>query len=149
MNNAKNLLLLFVLVILSIGCRVQDSSQEKAQQEPQVITVKKLQQHDSQTAYQRIQFAGRIATKAEKKECLSVGGKISNVGMRQAEVCIQRYPDAGKVCQDNSDCMGRCLAESRVPSQKPATGRCQVEDSLFGCRQSIENGIAQALLCID
>ena len=103
--------------------------------------------------YERVKFVGEKATSEERAKCESVGGTVRRAGMAGWEHCIQNMPDAGKVCSDSSDCTARC----EIPPQEgreyspgeAATGQCAPTDEIFGCFTRVENGKADATLCVD
>lgn len=135
-------------VLLTAGCQAGDEVEQSVASAVEKSSTD-AKQHVTHHQYQPVLFAGRQATAAEKMRCQAVGGSIQRVGMRQAQACVQRYPDADMVCQDDSQCLGRCLTSENVPVNTLTAGRCQVLDSPFGCRQSVKSGVAQAMLCID
>ena len=61
------------------------------------------------------------------------------------------YPDAGKVCRDGDDCLGDCRVPDGVivPDGRPVEGRCVASSDRFGCYTRVEDGVAQAAICID
>lgn len=72
-------------------------------------------------------------------------------GRAGAWACVTLYADAGKICDDRSDCLGRCEAVRHDPPQTPGkeTGICAATSSLFGCRAEVLNGQSGAWRCID
>jgi len=101
-------------------------------------------------AYQRVDIAGEAATAAERAACEGVGGSISRAGLLGREHCLQTYPDAGKTCSGESDCLGTCRQEPDASAMgKAATGTCQVTDVPFGCYAMVEGGIVSPVLCVD
>jgi hypothetical protein len=101
-------------------------------------------------AYQRVDIAGEAATAAERAACEGVGGSISRAGLLGREHCLQTYPDAGKTCSGESDCLGTCRHEPDASAMgKAATGTCQVTDVPFGCYAMVEGGIVGPVLCVD
>ncbi len=102
--------------------------------------------------YEKIQFAGETASEAERARCEAAGGTVARDGMLGWEQCIQPYADAGKACTDNADCLGQCrlsLGDDMPVMGKPVTGKCQANDSPFGCYATVENGRATPALCVD
>lgn len=100
--------------------------------------------------YERITFEGEVATPAERARCEAAGGTVQRAGMLGWENCIQTFADGGAVCSDSSDCMGECRNTSEfAEAGTAATGQCTMNDSIFGCYQTIENGTAGAALCVD
>ena len=83
--------------------------------------------------------------------CTAKGGAFSQQGMLGCYQCVVSYTDAGKVCQDGSDCQGQCkntgeFIDSHANNQK---GQCASDSSVFGCYQTIEKGVAQPAICVD
>lgn len=119
-----------------------------AEPDPAVV---KVDNTATKQSYERIDFESSRATTAERAKCEAAGGKVMIGGLRGWENCVQPYSDAGKACMDSSECMGRCYAEGEYPGMGEETdaGRCQPNDSPFGCRTEIENGRAMPTLCVD
>ena len=102
--------------------------------------------------YTPISFAAAQATPAEKASCEKAGGEVRRAGRRGNERCVQPYPDAGKVCADLSDCLGRCLLTPEISDPVPGTdaaGQCQADDDDFGCVTLIEGGKIKGTICVD
>ena len=109
-----------------------------------------VQETPSTDDYQRISFEGEAATPQERARCEAAGGEVQRAGRLGWEACIQTFADAGDTCSDSSDCLGECRnTDEFVADGAPATGQCAVNDSPFGCHQTIENGIARPALCVD
>ena len=82
--------------------------------------------------------------------CVAAGGEWRALGRLQREQCVIAYADAGKTCSNRSDCEGQCLAIGEVTAGSPAAGTCQRDASqTFGCRQRVDGGVAQPVLCVD
>lgn len=84
--------------------------------------------------------------------CAAAGGELKPLGRLQRVQCVVPYTDAGKACSAKSDCTGQCLAsgDTEIAAGTRATGVCQTDASQnFGCRQRIDNGVAQGTLCVD
>jgi hypothetical protein len=76
---------------------------------------------------------------------------VKPVGRRQTLQCVISYSDAGKSCSSGSQCSGDCRAKpgiDTVPGQA-VSGQCQTDSDRFGCSTKVENGRAQATICID
>jgi len=102
--------------------------------------------------FTRIEFASTKATAAERDACLAAGGEIIKTGRLQAEHCVQPYPDAGKVCSDEADCLGWCILEESVSEPVPgtdATGVCQPTTDSFGCTTLVKGGKIEGTICVD
>lgn len=85
------------------------------------------------------------------KECLAKGGTYSKQGRLQAYRCVMQFSDAGKSCSDSSECQGSCVNSDKAieAGTSNVKGTCAATDSPFGCRQTIEGGVAKGFLCID
>ena len=83
--------------------------------------------------------------------CAAQGGTLQRVGRMQSVQCVIAYSDAGKRCTDGDQCQGDCVAPatSAIPAGQAATGQCAADSNRFGCRTTVENGKADATLCID
>lgn len=101
-------------------------------------------------SYQPVRIEGPVADADERAACKSAGGEISRAGLLGREHCIQVYPDAGKACSGEADCLGTCRApEGNVQAGTKTTGKCQTEDVPFGCYAVVEDGVVQHTLCVD
>ncbi|AMT97006.1 MULTISPECIES: hypothetical protein [Psychrobacter] len=85
------------------------------------------------------------------KECLAKGGEYTKEGRLQAYRCVQQFSDAGKSCSDSSECQGKCTnSDTAIEAGKTnVKGTCAANDTPFGCRQTIEGGVAKGFLCVD
>ena len=83
--------------------------------------------------------------------CTAQGGKFSQQGKLGCYRCIVSYDDAGKSCQDSTDCQGSCdvSGEYVATGTTKQIGQCSTDSSAFGCRQTIENGVAGSAICVD
>ena len=83
-------------------------------------------------------------------ECTAAGGSLQPLGRLQRVQCVVPYADAGKTCSTKSDCSGQCLATAEIAAGAAARGVCQRDVSQnFGCRQRIDGGTAQGMICVD
>ena len=73
------------------------------------------------------------------------------IGMLGCYQCVVTYTDAGKACQDSSDCQGKCknTGEFLDANAKTQSGQCASDSSPFGCYQAIEEGVTQPAICVD
>ena len=103
--------------------------------------------------YQKISFNAVTASVQEQQACEAVGGSVRQAGRLGAEHCIQQLPDAGKVCSDQSDCLGRCVLTDpdahKMKADTPMQGVCEASDDIFGCTTLINGGKVEGTLCID
>ena len=83
--------------------------------------------------------------------CTAKGGAFSQQGMLGCYQCVVTYSDAGKDCQDSSDCQGKCKSTGEFIENgaKNQSGQCASDSSPFGCYQTIEEGVAQPAICVD
>ncbi|WP_420479000.1 hypothetical protein [Brevundimonas sp. FT23028] len=84
--------------------------------------------------------------------CARAGGKMLPQGRMQSVRCVITYADAGRRCTTGSDCQGDCRVEDAAGAPHAgaaAVGTCQRDSSRFGCYTTVENGKAEATLCVD
>lgn len=84
--------------------------------------------------------------------CAARGGKMLPQGRMQSLQCVISYADGGKRCTDGDQCEGSC----RIPdvaaapaAGAAAVGQCQPTSSSFGCYTTVEDGKAEATICVD
>ncbi|WP_018146898.1 hypothetical protein [Henriciella marina] len=100
--------------------------------------------------YERISFEGEFATPEERARCEAAGGSVERAGMLGWENCIQTFADGGKICTDSSECTGTCRTSGEfADGGSRVTGQCTSNDNIFGCYQTVENGVAGPALCVD
>jgi len=102
--------------------------------------------------YTPVFFAGAKASEDERVLCESVGGWVERAGRLGTERCVQDLPDAGKVCSDESECLGRCVIEDSDDSPTAGTaakGVCEATDNQFGCTTLVNGGVIAGTLCVD
>jgi hypothetical protein len=88
-------------------------------------------------------------TPAEKQACIEAGGQVIQSGVRNEELCVTSFKDAGKVCSGDADCDGQCVCQGPKSTGDTVTGTCQATDLPFGCRTFIEDGKLTDRLCLD
>ena len=83
--------------------------------------------------------------------CMAKGGAFLQQGRLGCYQCVVSYSDAGKACQDSTDCKGKCknTGEFIESGTKNHSGQCASDSSGFGCYQTIEKGVAQPAICVD
>lgn len=85
--------------------------------------------------------------------CERAGGKMLPQGRMQSVRCVITYTDAGQRCTTGSDCQGDCRIEEAASGTPQAgaaaVGTCQRTSSRFGCYTTVENGKAEATICVD
>ena len=77
-----------------------------------------------------------------KQRCAVLNGTWGNYGLRYWPYCMRQLADAGKPCNDSSECTGACIHRERG-------GECQRLESQFGCFGVMENGTPQPDICVD
>ena len=93
-----------------------------------------------------------VAGTDDAAACAAAGGKMLPQGRMQSVRCVITYADAGRRCTDGDDCSGDCRVEdvANAPTAGAnAVGQCQVNSSRFGCYTTVEDGKAEATLCVD
>ncbi len=89
-------------------------------------------------------------SKKQALACLEMGGQLKDSCMRSQPYCIVNYPDAGKECDDSTQCHGSCRIENQfLKAGLKTNGYCSANNKPCGCFQLIEKGIAQPALCRD
>jgi len=84
--------------------------------------------------------------------CAARGGKMLPQGRMQTLRCVVAYADAGRRCTDGDQCAGDCrIADVGAAPRagQAAVGQCQANNTRFGCFTTVEDGKAEATLCID
>ena len=85
-------------------------------------------------------------------QCAAAGGTIRVVGYASTRMCVIRNKDAGKVCTDSSQCIGRCLVEGEDRPLKrfaPATGTCEPDNTDGACYAEVVRGRLTGEICVD
>lgn len=128
------------------ACSVSPSSTPQSQTPAQIDATISDEKTDPLT-YQGCVYPADDIVQA----CTVQGGEFSKQGMLGCYSCVVSYDDAGKACQDSSDCQGVCsstgeFVDSGTTNQ---TGQCSLDSSPFGCRQLLEKGVAQPAICVD
>jgi len=98
--------------------------------------------------------AVQVPERSEASACAARGGKMLPQGRMQSLQCVVTYADAGQRCTDGDDCQGDCRIEETNAGGFPAAGaaavgQCQRVSGRFGCYTLVEDGKAQATLCVD
>jgi hypothetical protein len=85
-----------------------------------------------------------------KESCDACKGKWGRHGLAEADSCICRTKDFGKVCRDGGECEGQCLVEEGdggfeatepgPPAKGYWKGKCSEYDTTFGCHKTIPHG---------
>jgi putative hemolysin len=95
--------------------------------------------------------SGQKTVASATEDCKKKGGDLLAVGMMGREHCVIPFKDAGKACNDGSQCEGDCWAKSPRETAKDgkAAGTCQPTNMPFGCNSRLDNGVASPVLCVD
>ena len=84
--------------------------------------------------------------------CAARGGKMLPQGRMQTLRCVVSYADGGRRCTDGDQCAGDCRVEDAGAAPRAGqavVGQCQANNTRFGCFTTVEDGKAEATLCID
>jgi hypothetical protein len=86
-----------------------------------------------------------------ERDCIAKGGEWKREGMNQIFGCLQKADDAGKPCQDGSECQfRRCGYRGPLPPPtEPVTGACAATNNSFGCYAHVHNGKVTGRICVD
>jgi len=93
-----------------------------------------------------------VPESAAAADCIARNGTMQPVGRMQTMQCVVRYADAGKRCTDSDQCAGECRTAdiaARPAEGATVAGVCQADSNRFGCFTRVEDGKAEATLCID
>ncbi len=85
-------------------------------------------------------------------DCRARNGTLQPVGRMQTMQCVVRYADAGRRCTDSDECAGECRTAdvtARPAEGVAVAGVCQADSNRFGCFTRVEDGKAEATLCVD
>jgi len=95
-------------------------------------------------------------TPTDKESCEVLGGKWGRIGLSLEEGCNLPPSDAGKECSDSDECEGSCIAELSEEEWENAIhgvvytkGKCTAWKITVGCRDFVENGKVEGILCVD
>ncbi|ALF58941.1 hypothetical protein [Psychrobacter urativorans] len=147
-----NNIAVFIVAIFTVfwlsACSVSPSS--TGQTQTPVKEVNGSEQRN--TPIDPLAYQGCVYPPSEMVQaCAAQNGAFSQQGRRGCYQCVLSYADAGKVCQDASDCQGTCehKGEFVAAGLSKQVGQCATDSSPFGCRQVIKKGVAQPAICVD
>ncbi len=103
-------------------------------------------------SYVPVFLKNKRATATEQSLCESLGGTIKKAGISQFDKCVQTYSDAGDICQDASDCFGRCVIDGSAEALtigETISGICEMDNDPFGCTPLVTDGKYEGTICID
>jgi hypothetical protein len=89
----------------------------------------------------------RLSAEA-RDECAAQGGKVERI-LIGAEGCVRPTTDGGKVCTDNSQCQGACVAPFAAQRGTVVTGACANDIGRMGCLNVVTQGQASGEACFD
>lgn len=98
--------------------------------------------------------------KKAQNDCEAQNGTWGIAGLFQEPICIYPAKDAGKSCQDGTECEGDCIADLTEEQKELLTradppfhikveGKCSDKIQMFGCFPFVEKGYLETYLCID
>lgn len=145
---AMTIIAMLMLILLS-ACSVTPLSTLVQQEQIDSATTDEASTIDKNDpfAYQACIYPPNEVVQA----CAVKGGAFLQQGRLGCYQCVVSYTDAGKTCQDSSDCQGKCqnTGEFVDTSASNQSGQCASDSSPFGCYQTIKKGIAQPAICVD
>lgn len=143
----KNVLISAVTIFTAFWLTACGLSSVQTQTPAQIDGITPL---DEETA--SLTYLGCVEPSAEiTKACRAQGGEVMKTGRAQCYRCVMSYADAGKACKDSADCQGACETSGEFINSGLANqiGQCASNNNPFGCRQTIEKGVAQSAICVD
>ena len=96
-----------------------------------------------------------------QEACEAAGGEWGTFGLVPKERCNRHTSDAGKVCNDSSECESECIAqlsenEKREVNEKAAKGqaiakqgKCSKLGINVGCHAFVHKGQVPGIVCVD
>lgn len=90
--------------------------------------------------------------------CVKAKGRWGPAGLFPTPICRVPTNDGGRVCGDNDECEGMCLADltsaerNRVIRERRVLvtlGHCTRQKPVFGCLAVVERGQVKGVLCRD
>ena len=149
-NSLKIVIAMFMMFWLS-ACGITPSSTVQTQTPAKAVDITKNNPKPT-TTIDPLAYQGCVYPPAEiVQACTAHGGTITKVGRQQCHQCIVTYNDAGKACQNSTDCQGMCERQGAFIAAGKANqvGQCATDSSPFGCRQLIKKGVTQPAICVD
>ncbi|WP_352337792.1 hypothetical protein [Psychrobacter sp. 16-MNA-CIBAN-0192] len=150
-NNSSKIAFATFMIFWLSACGISPSSTVKTQ--TPVTTGDVINSNPKlTTTVDPLAYQGCVYPPAEiVQACIAYGGTITKVGRQQCHQCIVTYKDAGKACQDSTNCQGTCERQGEFIAAGTANqvGQCTIDSNPFGCRQLIKKGVAQSAICVD
>ncbi len=90
-------------------------------------------------------------------DCEQAGGRWARAGLFPQPICTMPTHDGGRVCADNAECEGLCLAPL-TPDQRAlvvkkqkvrVAGTCTPHTPVFGCIAIVNRGFVAGIMCRD
>jgi hypothetical protein len=86
--------------------------------------------------------------------CAARGGIVKRVCITQSEFCVVPFKDAGKPCEDSSQCSGRCEVAPEFWNRSLKVGNavkgvCQTNNDPCGCQSRVTQGKVEEIRCVD
>ena len=150
-NNISKIAIAMFMIFWLSACGITPSSTVQTQTPVTAVDVTKNTPKPT-TTVDPLAYQGCVYPPADiVQACTANGGTITKVGRQQCHQCIVTYNDAGKACQDSTDCQGTCARQGEFVAAGTANqvGQCTIDSSPFGCRQLIKKGVAQSAICVD
>ena len=88
----------------------------------------------------------------DEQSCRVAGGNWRRVCLMGTWSCVVKYADAGKTCRDGDECQGKQCRYNGKPvtdSTTEVTGSCVATSDPCGCFTLVQDGKADAALCVD
>lgn len=87
----------------------------------------------------------------DPESCARNGGSVRAAGRGAQLYCVIAYRDAGTSCTDGDQCAGDCWTASQDrASDGKIHGRCQPDNTFFGCHGRVESGkLEGGIVCLD
>ena len=135
---ANNLAIIIIAMFATFwlsACSVSPSSQVPAQTDNAVSDASDI--NIDPMSYQDCVYP----PKALVTSCQAQGGSFIQQGRLGCYSCVLKYDDAGKACQDSTDCLGNCQNTSEFfdSGATNKSGQCSADSSRFGCRHVYDN----------
>ena len=151
MRTPVSALLAGAFALLAAACNAQNEQPEAPESVEDLATTEETVPSDEGPTIEDMR--DEALAEIDQEACREGGGEVRPEGMLGMPRCVTPYADAGEQCRDGSDCEGRCLGDDAVTDYEAPAGEqlglCEANDSPFGCFAEINNGTAEAFLCVD
>jgi hypothetical protein len=92
--------------------------------------------------------AGIDAAIRDPETCTKAGGWWTSVGRDAQQACIIQASDAGKVCDDDSECEAFCAAPTGTPAGSVVRGTCS-SGLVSACAEALVRSSRAEASCIE